>query len=214
MKQLRTTLFVFALLLTAAFIAAAPTHAAGPKPVVVMETSMGRIIVQLYPENAPITVKNFLRYVDKGFYDGTIFHRIIKQSTFEHPGKGMNVVQGGGYDHPMLQKRPLWSTIPNEQLTGLKNSRGTIAMARSNHPDSADSQFFFNVYDNDAFDPVVKGNNMGTASVVRDGYCAFGKVIRGMDVLEEMLDVKTGKRGLHSDVPTKPVYLKRAYRPQ
>lgn len=197
-------------------VVAAPrtAQAAGPDPVVIMETSMGRVIVQLYPDKAPLTVQNFLRYVDKGFYDGTIFHRVIRQGTVDAPGRGMNVVQGGGFDSLMLEKRPLWKPIPNEDATGLDNVRGTIAMARTTDPNSATSQFFFNVYDNDQLNPLRVATNQGTMSVQRHGYCAFGRVLRGLDVLEEILKVKTGKRGLHSDVPVQPVYLKKAYRAQ
>jgi len=214
-KYLQITTSVLALLLL--FVAAMPAtraQAGGPDPVVIMDTSMGRIIVQLYPEKTPITVENFLRYVDNGFYDGTIFHRIIRQGTADAPGRGMNIVQGGGLDSLMLEKRVLWRPIPLEDATGLDNARGTIAMARTSDPNSATSQFFFNVYDNDALNPVRIANSQGTLSVKKHGYCAFGKVLRGMEVLEEMLKVKTGKKGVNTDVPLQPVYLKKAYRAQ
>jgi len=189
-------------------------NAAKPNPVVVMETSMGRIILQLYADKAPITVKNFMRYVDAGYYNGTIFHRIIRQETKEKPRQGMNVVQGGGFNYPMLPKRPMWGPIPNEQANGLENTRGTISMARTNNPNSATSQFFINVYDNSALNPAFKANSMGKRTVIRHGYCVFGRVLRGMNVVEEMLKAKTGKRGMHSDVPLKPIYIKKAYRAQ
>jgi peptidyl-prolyl cis-trans isomerase A (cyclophilin A)/peptidyl-prolyl cis-trans isomerase B (cyclophilin B) len=214
MKQIRISRFFLVLLLLTMVAPFSPleSEAAGPNPVVIMETSMGRIIVQLYPDKTPITVKNFLQYVDDGFYNGTIFHRVVRQGTVEKPGQGMNVVQGGGFIKSMIAKRPPWGPIPIEDATGLDNSRGTIAMARGGAPNSATSQFFFNVYDNHMLNPAKQGNSMGTYTVTRHGYCAFGKVIRGMDIINKMLKVKTGKRGQHQNVPLKPITLKKAYR--
>lgn len=214
MKSTRIQLPVLALCLLVMTIlfGTGNSLAAETNPVVIMETSMGRIIVQLYPDKAPVTVQNFLRYVDEGFYNGTIFHRVIRQGSIDNPGRGMNVVQGGGLDSLMLEKRPLWGPIPNEDASGLENVRGTIAMARMASPDSATTQFFFNVQDNAMLNPVLTANSMGTMTVQRHGYCVFGRVLRGLDVLEQILKVKTGRRGRYDDVPLKPVLLTKAYR--
>ncbi|MDD3312100.1 peptidylprolyl isomerase [Pseudodesulfovibrio sp.] len=209
----------------------APSALAGaqPNPAVVIETSMGRIIVMLYPDVAPITVANFLRYVDSNFYNGTIFHRIVKMEVQELSKKDMqqsiNIVQGGGYIYPLERKQPTWGPIRNEGGAGLLNERGTIAMARSSNPDSAQAEFFFNVQDNPglnaivvnrpdweiAADPKGKENNVRS---VRQGYCPFGRVIRGMDVVDKMLDVKTTRMGQFQDVPAQPIFIKRMYRAQ
>lgn len=208
---------VLCLVATMVFFAPA-SDAAGPNPVVIMETSMGRVIVMLYPKEAPITVANFLKYVDAGFYDKTIFHRVInmesessrkkdKESTF-------NVVQGGGYAYPMRHKRPLYPPIVNEDMKALQNEKGTIGMARTQDPDSATSQFFFNVEDNPIFDPTTVKKQWGEPDELKSsrGYCAFGKVIRGWEVVEKIHKVKTTKMGQHENVPKDPVFIKRAYR--
>jgi len=187
---------------------------AGPNPVVVMETSMGRIIVMLYPKEAPVTVENFLEYVESGYYNNTIFHRVIKQKKKQtEDDTSMNIVQGGGYNYPMIRKRTN-PPIVNEAGRAMLNKRGTIAMARSNAPNSATSEFFFNVQDNPAFDQKSSASQTGADlfnSSTKPGYCAFGKVIRGMDVVEKIQSVKTARSNRMSDVPVKPVYIKRCY---
>lgn len=158
-----------------------------PKTVdVVIETSMGKIEVELNAEKAPISVENFLNYVEMGFYDGTIFHRVINNF----------MVQGGGYDK-FMQKKTTRPQIKNEAKNGLKNDRGTLAMARTSVVDSASSQFFINHKDNDFL------NHGG-----RDyGYAVFGKVTKGMDVVDAIARVRT-KAG---DVPVNPILMKRVY---
>jgi peptidyl-prolyl cis-trans isomerase B (cyclophilin B) len=158
-------------------------------PVVVMETSMGTIKIELYPDKAPITVKNFLGYVDDKFYDGTIFHRVINNF----------MIQGGGMEPGMKEKKAK-SPIKNEATNGLKNQRYTIAMARTSEPDSATAQFFINVKDNKFLDN----------SDARDGvgYCVFGKVTEGMDVVDKIKTVRTANRGGHGDVPVEDVVIK------
>ena len=155
-------------------------------PVVILKTSMGEIDIQLDPKHAPISTENFLNYVKDGFYNGTIFHRII-------PGF---VVQGGGFTPDMTQK-PTKAPIKNEATNGLKNYKGTISMARTNDPDSATSQFFLNLSDNAMLDP----------SMESAGYAVFGKITRGVDVLEKMAGVQTTTVGPFQDVPAKPVTL-------
>jgi peptidyl-prolyl cis-trans isomerase A (cyclophilin A) len=159
------------------------------KPVVVLDTSFGAIAVELDPERAPITVKNFLTYVDEGFYDNLIFHRVI-------PGF---MIQGGGMDDQMNEKREKHGPIRNESGNGLTNKRGTIAMARTNDPHSATCQFFINLKDNDFLDQGA-------------GYAVFGKVIDGTDVVDAIAKVGTTNRGVHGDVPVKPIYIKSAKR--
>ena len=168
----------------ASFAWAPPASAADP--VVVLKTSMGEIDLQLDPKNAPISTANFLAYVKDKFYDGTIFHRII-------PGF---VVQGGGFTPDMTEK-PTKAPIKNEATNGLKNLRGTISMARTNDPDSATSQFFLNLVDNGALDPGMNGA----------GYAVFGKITKGLDVLDKMAQVPTATVGQFENVPTKPVVL-------
>jgi peptidyl-prolyl cis-trans isomerase A (cyclophilin A)/peptidyl-prolyl cis-trans isomerase B (cyclophilin B) len=215
---MKSTLRLLApLLLACSLILAALAHPAqaGPNPVVVMETSMGRIMVMLYPKDAPKTVANFLKYVDAGFYNETIFHRVIRQrKSGGEDDKAMNIVQGGGFTFPIRHKAPLLPPIPNEASTGLTNVRGTIAMARATAPDSATSEFFFNVQDNPAFDFRQSASKTGANSYsqsVSAGYCAFGKVIRGMDVVEKINAVKTARSGRMEDVPVSPVFIKKAY---
>jgi peptidyl-prolyl cis-trans isomerase A (cyclophilin A)/peptidyl-prolyl cis-trans isomerase B (cyclophilin B) len=184
---------------------------AGPDPVVVLETSMGRIMVMLSTKDAPKTVANFLKYVNAGFYDNTIFHRVVKANK---GGQGMAVVQGGGYTFPINRKRPLFPPIPNESASGLMNVKGTIAMARTDSPDSATSEFFFNVKDNPVLDYSQSSSQIGAGSYSQKtnaGYCAFGKVIRGMDVVEKINEVRTARAGRMEDVPVNPVFIKKAY---
>ena len=163
-------------------------------PRVVLETGMGNITLELYPAKAPLTVKNFLTYVDEKFYDGTIFHRVIRGF----------MIQGGGMTSDMGEK-PTHAPIRNEADNGLKNDRGTIAMARTQVPDSATAQFFINAKDN-AF------LNFRSKTVEGYGYCVFGKVIKGMDVVDAIEAVATGNKGYHQDVPLKPVVILKAYR--
>jgi len=161
------------------------------KPVVVLDTSLGAITLELYPDKAPITVENFLKYVDEGFYDNLIFHRVM-------PGF---MVQGGGMTDQMVEKsQGKHQPIKNESSNGLSNDRGTIAMARTADPNSATCQFFINHVDNP---------NLNTYG---DGYTVFGKVIDGLDVVDKIAKVPTTTRGPHENVPLKPVYIKSAKR--
>jgi cyclophilin family peptidyl-prolyl cis-trans isomerase len=166
-----------------------PAAAADKNPVVVVNTSLGNFKVELYPDKAPGTVKNFLNYVEAKFYDGTVFHRVIP--TF--------MIQGGGFEPGMKEKRA-GEPIKNESTNGLSNTRGTIAMARTPVPDSATAQFFINVVDN---------NKFLDRATARDGvgYCVFGKVIDGMEVVDKIKDVETGNRGGHQNVPVKDVVI-------
>lgn len=168
---------------------------AGPNPAVIMETNMGRVIFMLYPSEAPITVKNFMRYVDEGFYDNTIFHRVVNSRDFK-------IVQGGGYTANMQRKRT-HAPIVNESSKAMINKKGTIAMARMGDPNSATAQFFINVMDNTAFDYKADSN---------PGYCAFGRVIRGMDVVQKINEVDVGRNGPFVDIPKTQVIIKKMYR--
>jgi peptidyl-prolyl cis-trans isomerase A (cyclophilin A) len=150
------------------------------------KTSKGEFTVDLFTAEAPISSENFLAYVDSGHFDGTVFHRVI-------PGF---MIQGGGMTADMKQK-PTRDPIANEAKNGLKNTRGTLSMARTNDINSATSQFFINVADNDFLD-----NRAGSY-----GYAVFGKVTSGMDVVDAIVAVKTGNRGGHQDVPVEPVVI-------
>jgi cyclophilin family peptidyl-prolyl cis-trans isomerase len=168
------------------------------KPVVVMDTSLGTITIELDPAKAPITVKNFLGYVDDHFYDGTLFHRVIADF----------MIQGGGFE-PGLKEKPTRDPIKNESANGLSNVRGTIAMARTNRPDSATAEFFINTVDN---------SRQLDRAAAQDGvgYCVFGKVIDGMDVVDRIRAVKTESRQAtvkgfpttFDDVPVEDVVIK------
>jgi len=158
-------------------------------PQVLMETSMGSVTIELFKDKAPITVRNFLSYVKEGFYDGLIFHRVI----------GTFMIQCGGFDQNMIQKKTKFA-IKNEAANGLSNKRGTLAMARTNVVDSATSQFFVNVVDNDFLDYRGKSPD-------QFGYAVFGQVVEGMDVVDAIKGVKTGNKGGHSDVPLEPVVI-------
>ena len=160
-------------------------------PVVVLDTSLGKIKIELFPDKAPVTVKNFLRYVDEKHYDGTIFHRVIP--TF--------MIQGGGFAPGMTEKKT-HEPIKNEAGNGLSNVRGTIAMARLPDPDTATAQFFINVKDNTRLD----------RSGANAGYAVFGKVIDGMDVVNKIKDVQTADRDGHENVPVQDVVIKSARR--
>lgn len=161
-------------------------------PVVELDTSMGAIVIELNEEKAPKTVENFLNYVKSGHYDGTIFHRIIDGF----------MIQGGGMDAEMNEKATN-APVENEADNGLKNDAGTISMARTQDPHSATSQFFINVKDNDFLNH--SGKNMQGW-----GYTVFGKVTSGMDVIEKMRGVPTGRFGMHADVPKEPVVINSA----
>lgn len=159
-------------------------------PVVTIETTEGIIKIELWADKAPKTVANFLRYVDDGFYENTIFHRVI--SDF--------MIQGGGHTVDMKQKKTR-DPIKNEASPELKNNRGTIAMARTNLIHSATSQFFINVEDNDFL-------NHKNQSPAGYGYAAFGQVVDGMDVVNQIKNVNTGSFGQHQDVPVTPVVIR------
>ncbi len=163
---------------------------AGENPVVIMETSMGTITIELDAEKAPKTVANMLAYIDEKFYDGTIYHRVIPDF----------MIQGGGFTPDMDQKKT-HANIENEAANGLENARGSIAMARTPDPHSASSQFFINLKDNDFL-------NYQSSTREGFGYCVFGKVIDGMDVVDEIAGVKTGNHGPHGDVPVEAVVIK------
>lgn len=204
---MKHTLITTALALTAGVIMAAETAAPGAagtttqpeekkipmsetaNPVVLMSTSMGDITIELFADKAPLSVANFLAYVDDKFYDGTIFHRIIPNF--------MN--QGGGFTADMRQK-PSKAPIKNEADNGLPNDRGTLAMARTSVIDSATSQFFINTVDNG-------GLNFQDKSQRGYGYAVFGKVTAGMDVVDTMARAPTGNRGGHPNVPITPVVI-------
>ncbi|MCW5891823.1 MAG: peptidyl-prolyl cis-trans isomerase [bacterium] len=177
-----------------ATIAAGNAVAAGKaNPMVVIATSMGEIKVELYADKAPETVKNFLAYVKAGYYDGTIFHRVI-------PGF---MVQGGGLTADMRDKREgQLAPIKNESANGLRNDTGTLAMARTSVPDSATSQFFINTKNNDFLNRERAQDGVG--------YAVFGKVVGGMDVVQKIEKVQTTTRGQHRDVPTEAVTIKSA----
>jgi len=166
--------------------------AARSNPVVKLETSMGDITLELFPDKAPATVANFLQYVKEGFFDGTIFHRVIP--TF--------MIQGGGFDLKMNQKRTR-APIKNEADNGLANNKYTVAMARTNVPDSATAQFFINVADN-------KFLNHTAKTPQGWGYAVFGKVIQGQDVVDKIKAVATADKGMHQNVPVTPVIINKA----
>jgi cyclophilin family peptidyl-prolyl cis-trans isomerase len=170
---------VFLLAVFAGLLGAGSASAANP--VVVMETSMGTIKIELYPDKAPITVKNFLGYVDDKFYDDTVFHRVMGMENTDKKEDFM--IQGGGFGKDHKEKKTK-EQIKNESNNGLSNKRGTIAMARLRAPDSASAQFYINVKDNDFLD----GKDQPT------GYTVFGKVIEGMDVVDKIKAVKTGEK--------------------
>jgi peptidyl-prolyl cis-trans isomerase B (cyclophilin B) len=159
-----------------------------PNTQVIMETSQGTLKIELEDDKAPITVQNFLAYVDEGFYNGTIFHRVI-------PGF---MIQGGGFE-PGLRQKATKGQIKNESTNGLSNKRGALAMARTNVPDSATAQFFINTVDNGFLDKAQAQDKVG--------YCVFGRVIEGLDVVDKIKAVATGNRGGHQNVPTQDVLI-------
>ena len=157
-----------------------------------LTTNHGDIVIELDAEKAPETVKNFLAYVEAGHYDNTIFHRVINGF----------MIQGGGFE-PGMKQKATQAPVKNEANNGLKNEAGTIAMARTQDPHSATAQFFINVADNDFL-------NFKAENVQGWGYCVFGKVSEGMDVVEKIKGVKTGNAGFHQDVPKEDVVIQRA----
>lgn len=160
-----------------------------PATKVVMETSLGPIQIELDGDKAPVSVANFLSYVDEQFYDNTIFHRVIDGF----------MIQCGGFEPGMNQKRAK-APIKNESSNGLQNKRGTLAMARTSAPDSASSQFFINVQDNSFLDKAESRDGVG--------YCVFGKVVVGLDVVDKIKTVKTTTKSGHGDVPVQDVVIK------
>jgi peptidyl-prolyl cis-trans isomerase B (cyclophilin B) len=174
------------------FIMAGVDMADAGNPKVEMETSKGKFVIELYPEKAPDTVKNFLNYVDTKFYDGTIFHRVIPKF----------MIQGGGFTADMKRKSA-GAPIKNEADNGLKNDRGTIAMARTNDPHSATAQFFINTVKNDFL-------NHKSKTQQGWGYVVFGKIVAGMDVVDAISSAKTVMRGMYRDVPDEIIEIRSA----
>jgi cyclophilin family peptidyl-prolyl cis-trans isomerase len=166
--------------------------AAAPAQQILVVTSMGNFTIELNAERAPLTVANFLKYVEQGHYSGTIFHRVV--ANF--------VIQGGGFDRNYAPV-PAPAKVVNEAGNGLTNQRGTVGMARSSDPHGADAQFYVNLYDNEALDP----------SKTRWGYAVFGKVVQGMEVVDKIGNVATGARGIFKeDSPLQPVVIERIER--
>lgn len=160
-------------------------------PTVTLTTNKGDIVLELFPAEAPVTVKNFLHYVDQGFYEGTIFHRTI--AGF--------MIQGGGFDANMQRKQPA-APIKNESTNGLSNLKGTISMARTNHPHSASSQFFINTVNNRNLD--ARGS--------RHGYAVFGRVVQGLDLAVEISRSPTTSHSGHRDVPKSAIVIEKVTR--
>lgn len=177
------------LLILAAALSSADADKPAGNPTVTLETSKGAIVIELYPDKAPKTVANFLEYAESGFYEGTIFHRVIPKF----------MIQGGGFTADMKQK-PTRAQIENEADNGLKNTRGTVAMARTGDPHSATAQFFINVVDSSFLDHTAK-NSSGW------GYAVFGKVVSGLDVADAIVAVPRGSHGPFQDVPKEPVTI-------
>jgi peptidyl-prolyl cis-trans isomerase B (cyclophilin B) len=194
MQHLKGTTMKIAWISALSVLAAVTPAVAGDNPKVLIETTNGNIVLELYADKAPETVKNFLTYVDDGFYNGTIFHRVIPNF----------MIQGGGFTADMKQKRTR-PPIKNEADNGLKNDRGTIAMARTQDPNSATAQFFINSADNDFL------NHTGKTPQGW-GYAVFGRVVEGMKVVDAISAVKTGNMGMHQDVPKTAVVISKAAR--
>ena len=199
--MLRSLIAVLALALAGPAVAeeAKPAPKAEAKPAaakpaenprVLLKTSMGDITIELFQKEAPVSTRNFLAYVDKKFYDGTIFHRVINGF----------MIQGGGFDKTMRQKGTL-DSIENEATNGMKNKRGTLAMARTMDPHSATSQFFINVVDNPALDFTSPADGRTW------GYAVFGRVVEGMDVVDAIKAVPTGMKNGMADVPESPIEI-------
>lgn len=190
MFRMKTELWIACLGLAAAVLAPHTAQSAGKHTVVEIQTTLGNVTAELYPDKAPISVKNFLAYVKSGHYAGTIFHRV-------KPGF---MAQGGGFKPDMTQK-PTEKPIKNEAGNGLKNERGTLAMARTPVVDSATAQFFINVKDNDFL-------NHSDDSQQGFGYAVFGKVTKGMDVVDKIVNSPTTSKGQYDDVPKTPIIIK------
>lgn len=182
---------IIAIVLQSAVVTAAHSQA-GENPMIKMSTNFGDIEIELFAKEAPDTTSNFLRYVNDGFFDGLIFHRVIPNF----------VIQGGGFE-PGMRRRSTNPPIENEADNGLKNERGTLSMARTSDPQSATSQFFINLKDNDFLDHKSKDANGW-------GYAVFAKVVSGMDVVDAIANTKTGSAGGHSDVPVADVVIEKA----
>ena len=183
-------LFLFAF----AFLFSVAAHAANPR--IEMKTSQGTLVIELYQDKAPKSVENFLQYAKDGFFNGTVFHRVIPDF----------MIQGGGFTMDLKQKEtraPIQNEAEMSSKGGLKNDRYTIAMARTGDPHSATAQFFINVKDN-AFLNHTAPSGQGW------GYCVFGKVVEGMDVVDKIKGVETGSKGFHQDVPVEDVVIQKA----
>ena len=200
--MLRTRLYITAIAVVAALLVGVVLNAADLReifvanteqknPVVVIETSKGTIVAELWPESSPKTVENFLSYVDSGYFDGTIFHRVI-------PGF---MIQGGGFT-PDMQQKPTNPPVVNEARADVGNDRGTLAMARTNDPNSATAQFFINHADNASL-------NRRDDTMQGFGYCVFGKVIEGMEVVDEIAGTRTTTAGPHQNVPAETIEIVR-----
>lgn len=181
--------FLKSLFLSFTLITLIPTSSLAETTQVEFKTNMGAFTVELYPDKAPVTVANFLQYVESGFYEKTIFHRVINNF----------MIQGGGFERDLFEK-PTKSPIKNESNNGLKNKIGTIAMARTPDPDSATAQFFINLKDNAFLDYT-------SPEPDKIGYCVFGKVTKGMDVVKQIGVVPTGNISRFTDVPVKPIKI-------
>ena len=192
MLRINSLLGQVSALLILSCLSTSSTILAAENPRVLMKTSKGDIKLELYAEKAPLSVENFINYANSGFYDGTIFHRVI--SHF--------MIQGGGFT-PDMQKKPTAEPIRNEASNGLSNKRGTIAMARTSDPHSATAQFFINVQDNLNLDYT------GDSSPRTWGYAVFGSVTEGMDVVDEIRFVQTTTQIPYSDVPVEPVVIEK-----
>jgi len=189
MKLSLAAVVAFLTLGTFSLSAQAPAPAAKPNPRVTLDTSKGTIVVELFPDKAPLTVANFLQYVKSGFYNGVIFHRVMADF----------MIQTGGFTADMTQK-PTKGQISNESKNGLSNERGTLAMARLSGPHTASSQFYINLKANHSLDHSPGGW----------GYTVFGKVVEGMDVVDSIATVRTTTKGPHSDVPVEAIVVKKA----
>lgn len=190
-------LLALCLLLPGLATAQTPDEPTTENATVILHTNYGAITLELYQDKAPQTVANFVDYARDGHYDGTLFHRVIPNF----------MIQGGGFDTDFEQKATR-EPIENEADNGLGNERGTVAMARTNDPHSATSQFFINVTDNEFLD------HRSKASGQTWGYAVFGRVISGMDVVDNIRGVDTGRRGMHQDVPVEDVIIERVEIPE
>jgi len=192
MKKLLLGVVLLSMTFAGAASARAATKASDAQSFVKVYTSLGDFVIQLFPERAPLTVKNFLRYVDRGQYTNTLFHRVI--ANF--------VIQGGGYDSHYRLKPAPFDTV-NESGNGLSNARGTVGLARDTAPDSGNCQFYVNLNDNSELDP----------SAARWGYAVFGRVVKGMNVVDRIGNLPTGAAGpFKSDAPIPPVVIRKIVR--